>query len=146
MNLNKMKMKPRLDMYQKLPEDLAKYVSQYGPHISPKLCKWAVGRMVVKDDATGKEKKLEAWTQDEVEEMLKKNGVEVKNAEAADLCYLANMLKADFYKKSIMDEAHLCMHMKLYCDDVDGDPCRVFDEFYATCIGKGVVIPWDRVV
>ena len=146
MNLNKMKMKPRLDMYEKLPEDLARNVSQYGPHISPKLCKWAVGRMVVKDDATGKEKKLEAWTQDEVEEMLKKNGVEVKNAEGADLCYLANMLKADFYKKSIADEAHLCMHMKLYLDDVDGDPCRVFDEFYATCIGKGVVIPWDRVV
>ena len=139
-------MKSRLDIYEQLPEDLARYVAQYGPHFSAKLCKWAVGKMVVKDDATGKEKKLESWTQEEVEEMLRKNGVEVKNAEGYDLCYLANMLKADFYKKSITDESRLCMHMKLYCDDIDGDPCRVFDEFYATCIGKGTVIPWDRMI
>ena len=35
---------------------------------------------------------------------------------------------------------------KLDADDVDGDPCRAFDEFYATCIGKGVVIPWERMI
>lgn len=133
-------------MYERLPEDLARYVETYGPHFSPKLCKWAVGRMIVKDEATGKEKKLEAWSQDEVEEMLKKYNIEVKNAEGYDLCYAANMFKADFYKKSITDEPHLCMHLKLYFDDVDGDPCRAFDEFYATCIGKGVVIPWERMI
>lgn len=141
----KQTMRPRLDTYERLPEGLARYLSQYGPHFSPRLCKWAVGRMVVKDEATGKEKRLEAWTQDEVEDMLKKNGVEIRNAEGSDLAYLANMLKADFYKKSIPDEQHLCLHMKLYCDDVDGDPCRVFDEFYAACIGKGTVIPWERM-
>ena len=102
--------------------------------------------MIVKDDATGKEKKLEAWSQDEVEEMLKKYNIEVKNAEGYDLAYAANMFKADFYKKSIPDEPHLCQHLKLYFDDVDGDPCRAFDEFYATCIGKGVVIPWERML
>ena len=137
---------PRLDMYERLPENLSRYIATYAPHFSQKLCKWAVGRMIVKDDTTGKEKKLEAWTLDEVEDMLKKNNIEIKNAEGYDLCYVANMLKADFYKKSITDEAHLCLHMKLYFDDVDGDPCRAFDEFYATCIGKGVVIPWERMI
>lgn len=139
-------MNQRLDMYERLPEDLYRYVSQYGPHFNAKLCKWAVSRMYVKDDATGKEKKLEPWSIDEVEEMLKKNGIEIKNAQGYDAAYVANMLKADFFKKSLPDESKLCLHMKLYMDDIDGDPCRSFDEFYATCIGKGTVIPWERMV
>lgn len=139
-------MNQRLDTYERLPEELQRYVMQYGPHFSSKLCKWSVSKMVTKDDATGKEKKLEPWSQEEVEEMLKKNGIEIKNAQGYDLAYVANMLKADFYKKSIPDEAKLCLHMKLYFDDIDGDPCRAFDEYYATCIGKGVVIPWERMV
>ena len=133
-------------MYERLPEDLYRYVSQYGTHFNAKLCKWAVSRMYVKDDATGKEKKLEPWSIDEVEEMLKKNGIEIKNAQGYDAAYVANMLKADFFKKSLPDESKLCLHMKLYMDDIDGDPCRAFDEFYATCIGKGTVIPWERMV
>ena len=31
-----------------------------------------------------------------------------------DSAYVANMLKADFYKKSLVDEAHLCKHIKCY--------------------------------
>lgn len=138
--------KQRLDLYERLPEGLARYVEAYGPHFSKKLCDWSVSKMVVKDEATGKEKKLEPWSLEEVEEMLKKNNVEVKNVEGYDLAYILNMFKADYYKKSITDEMHLCLHAKLYADDVDGDPCRAFDEFYATCIGKGVVIPWERMI
>ena len=136
----------RLDVYEKLPEALGRYISENGAHFNGKLCRWAVERMQVKDDMTGKKKKLEAWGYEETEEMMKRNGVEVKNNIGYDLCYTANMLKADFYKKSITDEQHLCMHIKLYLDDVDGDPCRAFDEFYATCIGKGIAIPWERML
>lgn len=56
------------------------------------------------------------------------------------------MLKADFYKKSLVDEAHLCKHIKCYLDDIDGDPCRAFDEFFATCIGKGIPVIWSDVI
>ena len=69
-----------------------------------------------------------------------------QNAQGYDAAYVANMLKADFFKKPLPDESKLCLHMKLYMDDIDGDPCRAFDEFYATCIGKGTVIPWERMV
>lgn len=63
-----------------------------------------------------------------------------------DVAYVANMLKADFYKKSLVDEAHLCKHIKCYLDDIDGDPCRAFDEFFATCIGKGIPVIWSDVI
>ena len=31
-------------------------------------------------------------------------------------------------------------------DDIDGDPCRAFDEFFATCIGKGIPVIWSDVI
>ena len=132
-------------MYSRMPSGLQEYIESNGPHFNRKLCEWAVSKMIVKDDS-GKEKKLEAWTQDEVEELLKKYGVQVKNDKGYDVCYIANMFKADFFKKSITDEAHLCIHIKCYQDDVDGDPFRAFDEFFATCIGKGVSIPWEKML
>lgn len=135
----------RLDMYSRMPSGLQEYIESNGPHFNRKLCEWAVSKMIVKDDS-GKEKKLEAWTQDEVEELLKKYGVQVKNDKGYDVCYIANMFKADFFKKSITDEANLCIHIKCYQDDVDGDPCRAFDEFFAACIGKGVSIPWEKML
>lgn len=136
----------RLDTYSKFPSGMNEYLENYGFHFSKKLCEWAISKMKVKDDATSKGKKLEPWSKDEVDEMLKKNGVSIDHDKGYDVCYVANMLKADFYKKSITDEAHLCQHIKLYLDDVDGDPCRAFDEFLATCIGKGMPIIWDDVL
>lgn len=136
----------RLDIYEKLPESLSIYISENGPHFNKKLCDWAISKMYVKDDLTGKKKRLDPWNMEQAKEMMERNKMEVKNDHGFDVCYLMNMLKADFYKKSITDEAHLCMHVKLYLDDVDGDPCRAFDEFYATCIGKGIAIPWEKML
>ena len=48
----------RNDLYRRLPEDFAEYVGTYGPHFSERLYKWAVGQMQVKDETSGKKKKL----------------------------------------------------------------------------------------
>ena len=136
----------RLDTYDRLPSGMREYISTYGWHFSKKMCEWAVGMMKTKDETTGKERKLEGWSCDEVEDILKKSGVSIENDRGYDVCYVANMLKADFYKKSIPDEQRLAMHIKLYLDDIDGDPCRAFDEFYATCIGKGMPVMWDKML
>lgn len=117
-------MEQRLDTYSRFPSGMREYLEAYGFHFSKKLYEWTVSKMKVKDEATGKEKKLEPWSKDEVDDML----------------------KADFYKKSLVDEAHLCKHIKCYLDDIDGDPCRAFDEFFATCIGKGIPVIWSDVI
>ena len=76
----------------------------------------------------------------------KLSGFSIEHDKGYDVAYVANMLKADFYKKSLVDEAHLCKHIKCYLDDIDGDPCRAFDEFFATCIGKGIPVIWSDVI
>lgn len=130
----------------KFPSGMKLYLESYGFHFSKKLYEWAVSKMKVKDEATGKEKKLEPWSKDEVDDMLKANGITIEHDKGYDVAYVANMLKADFYKKSLVDEAHLCKHIKCYLDDIDGDPCRAFDEFFATCIGKGIPVIWSDVI
>ena len=139
-------MEQRLDTYSKFPSGMKLYLESYGFHLSKKLYEWAVSKMKVKDEATGKEKKLEPWSKDEVDDMLKANGITIEHDKGYDVAYVANMLKADFYKKSLVDEAHLCKHIKCYLDDIDGDPCRAFDEFFATCIGKGIPVIWSDVI
>lgn len=115
-------MEQRLDTYSKFPSGMKLYLESYGFHFSKKLYEWAVSKMKVKDEATGKEKKLEPWSKDEVDDMLKANGITIEHDKGYDVAYVANMLKADFYKKSLVDEAHLCKHIKCYLDDIDGDP------------------------
>ena len=115
-------MEQRLDTYSRFPSGMREYLEAYGFHFSKKLYEWAVSKMKVKDEATGKEKKLEPWSKDEVDDMLKANGITIEHDKGYDVAYVANMLKADFYKKSLVDEAHLCKHIKCYLDDIDGDP------------------------
>ena len=93
-------------------------------------------KMKVKDEATGKEKKLDPWSKDEVDDMLKANGITIEHDKGYDVAYVANMLKADFFKKSLVDEAHLCKHISATLMILMGT-LAAFDEFFATCIG-----PW----
>ena len=78
--------------------------------------------------------------------MLKRNGVTIERDKGYDCVYTANMLKSDFYKKSIADEAHLCQHIKLYMDDVDGYEGLPFTRFVADCMGSGNPIIWEDML
>ena len=135
----------RLDTHEMMPSGMREYLSTYGWNFSKKLCDFAVSRMEVKD-SSGNKTKLTPWSKDEVDEMMKKNGVELKNNVGYNATYLANMLKADFFKKSLPDEQHLCVHIKCYLDDIDGSPTRAMDEYYASCIAKGIPVIWEDML
>lgn len=136
--------KQRLDIYDDFPTGMREYLSTYGWHFSKKMCEWAVSKMKTKDPATGKEKKLETWKKEEVEELLKKYNIKLENSEGYDMVYVGNMAKSDYYKSSISDEQHLAMFIKDYLDDPDGYNGLPFTRFYADCIGKGEPIIWSE--
>ena len=56
------------------------------------------------------------------------------------------MCKADYYKRSIADEAHLALFVKDYIDDVDAYDGMPFTRFYADCIGSGNCINWEAMI
>ena len=63
---------------------MREYLSYYGWHFSKRMCDWAVSCMKTRDEATGKAKKLEPWSRQEVEDMLKRNGVTIENDKGYD--------------------------------------------------------------
>lgn len=123
---------------------MREYLATYGWHFSKKMCEWAISRMKV--EKNGKPEKLEAMKRDEVEELLKKLAVKLENDKGYDAVYVANMAKADYFKSSIPDEAHLAMFVKDYIDDVDSYPGLPFTRFYADCIGSGTPIMWEQML
>lgn len=52
----------RLDIYDKFPPGMQQYLGCYGWHFSKRMAQFAISRMKVKDDSTGKEKSLVPWT------------------------------------------------------------------------------------
>ena len=88
----------RLDTYEQLPSGMREYLSNYGWHFSKKLCEHAVSKM---RDKNGK---ISPYTNDQIHQMLKANGIELKNDVAYDACYVANMAKADYWGSSITSE------------------------------------------
>ena len=63
-----------------------------------------------------------------------------------DHVYVANMCKADFWGKSIKDEASLAQYVKDTIDDVDQKDGFVFNRFYADCCHNGMPIPWEDLL
>ena len=138
-------MKNRLDMYDRLPSGMKEYLSRYGWHFSKKMCDWAVSKMKMKDES-GREKNITPMSKEDVEELLKKNGITLDKDAGYDCVYVANMAISDYYKRSITDEAHLALFIKDYIDDVDGYDGMPLTRFYADCIGFGSPIMWESMI
>ena len=120
------------------------YMRNYGPHFNRKLFEFAVGKMTKKID--GEEKKIIPYSKEEVDNMLKFQGVEVERNQLYDTAYVANMGKADFLGSSISDEHHLALYVKDVIDDIDADDGIVFNRWYADMSYSGIAIDWEAML
>lgn len=132
-------------MFDKLPADLEKYLSEYGYHFTSKLAKQAV-RYMRKKGENGKMVSIEPWSREEVEALLKRNNVTIDNDVMDDVVYVANMLKADCWKGSITTEQQMAMAIKEILDDADQRPGHVFVGWYAKSKFNGHPVDWNEVI
>lgn len=130
-----------LDIYVPRPEEMTAYLARHGWHFSKKAFTYATGRMRKKND-----EKVTPMTYDEVEEMLKRNGITVKNDNGYDKAYVAAMIKADYMGSAIEDEQHLAMAVRDYLDDPDGYEEKAMRQWYCDTIAKGHPIPWEELI
>lgn len=136
----------RLDANYKFPSGMKEYLDTYGWHFSKKMCEWAVSKMKRKNPQTQKEEPLDYMDKDKTEEFLKKYNVQIQNDKGYDKIYVLNMKRADEFKSSIPDEAHLALSVKDYLDDVDGYPSIAFTRYYADCIAKADMPSWPDML
>lgn len=133
-------------MYDDFPREMKNYLRHNGWHFNKKACEWAVSLMKRKNEATGKNEKIEPWKKDAVDELLKTNNVVVENNIGYDYVYVANMCKADFLKDSVPDEAHAAKYVKNVIDDPDGADGMVMREWYAKMVSKGIPVEWEDIL
>lgn len=93
-----------------------------------------------KIDDSGNKIQIQPLSKDNVDELLRRYGITLKNKFGYDYVFAANMCKADYLGSSVPDEQRLALFVKDYVDDPDGYPELPFTRFYSDCIGKGIPI------
>lgn len=141
-----MKMKYPLDVWDDMPRDMKRYISEYGWHFTKQAYLYACKKMRKMNPATNKIEKVEPYTKEQVDELLTKHGISIENSEMYDYVYVATMCKADYYKSSVPDEQHLAMFVKDTCDDPDASSETAFRRWVATMVGNGSPIDWGELV
>ena len=135
-----------LDLYDEMPKDMRAYLSHNGWHFNKKACEYAVKMMKKENPATKKLEKIEPYTKEQVDEMLKKYNVTLENNVGHDYCFVANMGKADYLKSSIPDEQHLALYVKDVIDDTDAGDGVTMRRWYATMVANGEVVEWEEML
>lgn len=135
-----------LDIYDDMPRAMKAYISHNGFHFTKKAFECAVKQMKRKNPASGKLEAIEPWTKEQVEEMLVKYGVTLENCVMYDAAYQANWCKADLYKSSVPDEAHVALFVKDTLDDVDGSDELPFRYWLQKCIALGMPVEFEDLL
>lgn len=136
-----MRKRENLTAYETMPEDLAIYLSHYGPHFNKACFDFAVSQMYDKND-----NKIKAYSKEDIENLMNSYGIKVRYAQLYDCAYVATMCKADYLGNSITDEHHLCLYVKDSLDDPDGADGLMFNRWIADMKWLGIAIPWDEFI
>lgn len=133
-----------LDIYDEMPKQMRRYLQFNGWHFNKHAYYFAVSLMR-KKGAEGKKTKVEPMKKEDVDNILKANGVEVENKGNYDYVYEATKCMADNYGSSIEDDRHLALYVKDTCDDIDAAEGCVMRCWFAKMTAGGVSIPWDAL-
>lgn len=139
-------MRQALDIYDEIPREQRNYLANYGWHFNDRACKYAVSKMKHYNRKTMTSEPITPWTKEEVEAMLKREGIKVNNNILYDQVFVANMAKADFYGSSLEDEAHVARYIRDYIDDADAGDGFVMRRWYATMVSNGMPVNWGELL
>lgn len=129
------------DLYDNIPEDMKRYLGNYGFNFSKKMCDWAVSMMKTKDG------KITPISKEKVDELLNKYNISLEKDNGYNSVYVANMGKADYLSRSVPNENYLALFIKDYIDDPDYPSTeKAFRHFFADMMGMGIAINWEDML
>lgn len=135
-----------LDVYDDYPPEMKSYLRHNGWHFNKKAFEYAKNLMERKNTSTNKVEKVDCWTKEEVDDLMKREGIVLENNVGYDYVYVAAMCKADFYKSSIPDDSHAAKFVKDVVDDDDGADGMIMREWYAKMVSKGIPVDWSEIM
>lgn len=116
------------------------YIRSYGWHFTKRACNYAVSLM------RNGGQRIEPIFDETLRELLKKNSITLDNDVMADALYVANMCKADYYKRSVPDEAHLALFVRDTVDDEDAADGTIMRRWYASMVAAGTPVDWEEIM
>ena len=137
--------KTDLTQFDIKPEAMVNYLRYNGPHFNKKLLQFATSKMT-KKGINGKETAIVPYTIEQVDNIIRRNNINLEYNQLYNYVFVANMCKADYLGSSITDEMHLAKYIKDVIDDVDGYDGIVFNRWYADMCRKGIVINWEEMI
>lgn len=138
--------KQSLDMWEDFPIEAKRYFKNFGYHFNAKACKLAVDSMKRKNPATQKLEKIDPWSKDEIDDLLKKHSIVLENNVLHDYVYVANMAKADFFKSCLATDREVALYIKDVIDDPDAVDGQVFNRWFSDRMFKGEPIEWSEIL
>lgn len=143
-------MKDRISLdafdYGKYPEGMLSYFRHFGFHFNKKACAEAIKGLRRLNPATAKAEPIEPTGKEEIEQILKKNGIVLKNNVMYDFVWVYNMLMSDYWQSAIDDEAHLCRAVKDMIDDPDQREGFIFNRWVCDRMFNGDPIEWSDIL
>ena len=127
-----------------MPEDLAIYLSHNGPHFNKEAFEFAISNMY-KDEDEDKDD-FKPIDKRQVDAILTKYNIKIKNNKLYDAAYVANMCIADYLNSSIANEQLMAKFIKDTLDDPDGCEGLIFNRWIADMKWIGIPIPWDEFI
>lgn len=134
-----------LDVHDDMPKYMQRYISNYGWHFTKRAYEYAVSFMTKRNIKTNIDEKVKGYTKEEVDEILERHNVCLKNKIMYDYVFAGTMCKADYLGNSIEDEEHLAQYIKDTVDDIDASSETTFRRWVATMIGNGIPIDWEEI-
>lgn len=134
-----------LDIYDEMPKDMKKYITNYGWHFNKRAYEYATKHLTKRNQLTHQQERVVPYTKEEVDELLKKYNIELTNKIMYDYVFAASMCKADYLGKSVPNEQCLAMYVRDTVDDYDASDETTFRRWVATMVGNGEPIDWYEI-
>ena len=129
-----------------MPRDMKSYLRHNGWHFTKAASDFAASKMTKVNPVTKEELPIEPYTKKQVEDMLQRYGFDMSKVIGYDHVYLANLVKADYLKSSIEDEAHTVKFIKDNLTDGDAADGEIMFGWYAKMIKRDIIVPWGDLL
>lgn len=132
-------------MYDDMPRAMRSYLRHNGWHFNRKAYEFAARNMYRRGENEELER-VHAFTREQIDDLLARNGIHLKNDLGYDLLYVAAMCKCDYLGSGVSDEEHLAYLIRDILDDADAGDGELMRCWYAKMVSRGIPVEWEDML
>lgn len=121
--------------------DKLAYLSENGWHFNEKACKYAVQYLKDKNN-----KPIKPYSKEEVDDLLKRQGVTLAKNKEWDYVYVASMARSDMEGSPLADDRSIANYIKIVIDDADAADGEIMGCWYTKMIFRNIPVNWAALI